>query len=222
MARAAQSTQSLVLINQIRDGVVILKRGGLRALIKCSSINLSLKAQDEQDAIIFEFQNFLNSLDFSIQIFINSRFLNIDDYIEMLKEKEREQSNDLLLIQTEEYIAFIKDFVESTNIVSTDFYVIVPFELAEALGKGSGGGGAGGLLSMFGMGKKPGAMDAKQFLHFKNQLTQRVEFVRAGLHRMGLTTKVLPTEELVMLYWNLYNPQNLQKRTLMKSIFEKY
>jgi len=217
MARA-QSTQSLVLIDQIRDGVVILKKGGLRALIKCSSINLSLKARDEQDAIIFEFQNFLNSLDFSIQIFINSRFLNIDDYIEMLKEKEREQSNDLLRIQTAEYITFIKDFVESTNIVSTDFYVVVPFELAEALGKGSGGG----ILSLFGMGKKPGAMDVKQFLHFKNQLTQRVEFVRTGLHRMGITTKILPTDELIMLYWNLYNPQNLQKRTLMKSIFEKY
>jgi len=219
MARAAQSTQSLVLIDQIRDGVVILKRGGLRALIKCSSINLSLKARDEQDAIFFEFQNFLNSLDFPIQIFINSRFLNIDDYIEMLQEKQREQLNDLLRIQTTEYIAFIKDFVESTNIVSTDFYVVVPFELAEALGKKSSGGG---ILSMFGMGKKPGAMDAKQFLHFKNQLMQRVEFVRTGLHRMGVTTKVLPTEELIMLYWNLYNPQNLQKRTLMKSIFEKY
>lgn len=64
-------------------------------------------------------------------------------------------------------------------------------------------------------------MDAKQFLHFKNQLAQRTEFVRMGLHRMGITTKTLPTEELIMLYWNLYNPQNLQKRTLMKSIFEK-
>ena len=138
----------------------------------------------------------------------------------MLQEKEREQLNDLLRIQTAEYITFIKDFVESTNIVSTDFYVVVPFELAEALGKT--GSGAGGILSMFGMGKKPGAMDAKQFLHFKNQLMQRVEFVRTGLHRMGLTTKILPTEELIMLYWNLYNPQNLQKRTLMKSIFEKY
>lgn len=221
MART-QSTQSLVLIDQIRDGVVILKRGGLRALIKCSSLNFSLRARDEQDAIIFEFQNFLNSLDFPIQIFINSRFLNVDDYIGMLKEKEREQASDLLRIQTTEYITFIRDFVESTNIVSTDFYVVVPFELAEALGKSGSGGGLGGILSIFGIGKKPGAMEAKQFLHYKNQLSQRVEFVRTGLHRMSITTKVLPTEELVMLYWNLYNPQNLQKRTLMKSIFEKY
>ena len=191
----------------------------MRAVIKCSSLNFSLKSQDEQDAIIMEFQNFLNSLDFYIQIFINSRFLNIDDYIETLKEKEAEQENDLLRIQTTEYINFIKDFVASTNVISTDFYVIVPFELAEAAGKTGGGGG---ILSFLGFGKAPSKMEKKQFLHFKNQLFQRVEFIRAGLHRFGLTTKILSTEELIMLYWNLYNPQNLQKRTLMKSIFEKY
>ena len=218
MAKAAQSTQSFVKIDQIREGIVLLKGGGMRAVIKCSSLNFALKSQDEQDAIIMEFQNFLNSLDFYIQIFINSRFLNIDDYIETLKEKEAEQENDLLRIQTAEYINFIKDFVATTNIISTDFYVVVPFELAEAAGKTGGGG----ILSFLGLGRTPSKMEKKQFLHFKNQLLQRVEFIRAGLHRFGLTTKLLSTEELIMLYWNIYNPQNLQKRTLMKSIFEKY
>jgi hypothetical protein len=217
MARA-QSTQSFVKIDQIREGVVLLKGGGMRAVIRCSSLNFALKSQDEQDALIFEFQNFLNSLDFYVQIFINSRFLNIDDYVETLKEKEAEQANDLLRIQTTEYINFIKDFVANTNIVSTDFYVVVPFELVEAAGKTGGGG----LLSFFGLGRAPAKMEKKQFLHYKNQLSQRVEFVRAGLHRLGLTTKILPTDELIMLYWNLYNPQNLQKRTLMKSVFEKF
>ena len=217
MARA-QSTQSFVKIDQIREGVVLLKGGGMRAVVRCSSLNFALKSQDEQDALIFEFQNFLNSLDFYVQIFINSRFLNIDDYVETLKEKEAEQANDLLRIQTTEYINFIKDFVANTNIVSTDFYVVVPFELVEAAGKTGGGG----LLSFFGLARAPAKMEKKQFLHFKNQLSQRVEFIRAGLHRLGLTTKILPTDELIMLYWNLYNPQNLQKRTLMKSIFEKF
>ena len=217
MARA-QSTQSFVKIDQIRDGVVLLKGGGMRAVIKCSSLNLALKSQDEQDAVIMEFQNFLNSLDFYIQIFINARFLNIDDYIETLKEKQAEQENELLRIQTEEYINFIKDFVASTNIISTDFYAIVPFELAEAAGKTGGGG----PLSFFGVGKAPAKMEKKQFMHYKNQLSQRVEFIKAGLHRFGLTTKILSTEQLIMLYWNMYNPQNLQKRTLMKSVFEKY
>ena len=217
----AQSTQSFVLIDQIRDDVVIIKGKGMRILIKCSSINFGLKSQDEQDAIIYEFQNFLNSLDFGIQIFINSRFLNIDDYIEMLKEKELEQENDLLRIQTAEYINFIKDFVETANIVSTDFYVVVPFEIVEAVGK-SGDGMFGALKASFGFGKAPAEMEDKQFAHYKSQLMQRAEFVKTGLHRMSITTKIMPTEELVMLFWNLYNPQNLQKRTLMKNVFEKY
>jgi len=220
MATSAKSTQSFTIIDQIRDGVVIIKGSGMRALIKCSSINFALKSQGEQDAIIFSFQNFLNSLDFSIQIFINSRFLNIDDYIDILKEKEQEQQNDLLRIQTAEYINFIKDFIETTNTVSTDFYVVVPLEILEA--SGAPGGAGGGILSKFEFWKKPATMGKKQFYHYKNQLMQRVEFIKTGLHRLGITTRELSTEELIMLYWNLYNPQNLQKRTLMKSIFEKY
>lgn len=219
MATAAQSAQSFVLIDQVRDGVVIIKGSGLRALLECSSINFALKSQDEQDAIIFEFQNFLNSLDFPIQIFINSRFLNIDDYIEMLTEKQEKQENDLLRIQTAEYINFIRDFAETTNIVSTDFYVVVPFNISESAGKMAEGGG---VLSFLGLGKAPSKMEEKEFLHYHNQMMQRVEFVRTGLHRMSIITKLLTTEELVMLFWNLYNPQNLQKRTLMKSVFETY
>lgn len=220
MARQAQSTQSFVLIDQIKEGVVILKGGGMRALLKCSSLNFALKSKDEQDATIYEFQNFLNSLDFSVQVFINSRFLNIDDYITVLEEREKIQQNDLLRVQTREYINFIKDFVQSTNIVSTDFYTVISFDQSEAIGKVENGGG--GPFSLFGFRKGPAKMERQEFLHYKNQLLQRVEFVKTGLHRMGIATTLLPTEELIMLFWNLYNPQNLQKRTLMKSIFEKY
>ncbi len=222
MAKAAKSTQSFTLIDQIRDGVVILRKGGMRALIKCSSINFALKSQDEQDAIIYQYQNFLNSLDFYIQIVIDSRFLNIDDYLEMLKQKQAEQQNDLLRIQTQEYINFIRDFVETTNIISTDFYVVVPLEIIEVSGTAEGASSAGSLLSRIGFGKKAASMEKKQFQHYKNQLMQRVEFIKAGLHRFGVATKDLPSEELIMLFWNLYNPQNLQKRTLMKSVFEVY
>ncbi|OGZ58089.1 MAG: hypothetical protein A3B96_00720 [Candidatus Spechtbacteria bacterium RIFCSPHIGHO2_02_FULL_43_15b] len=228
MAKTTKSTQSFVKINEIKDDVVILKGGGVRALIECSSINFALKSESEQDALVFQFQNFLNSLDFYIQIFINSRFLNIDDYIDMLKAKEQEQQNDLLRIQTGEYIDFIKDFVQASNIVSTDFYVVVPMNTSDIIGVTSSesGGGLFGLLSAILPKPKneedaPGRIDPK-FEHYKNQLSQRVEFVKAGLHRMGITTKTLNTEELIMLFWNMHNPQNLQKRTLMKSVFEKF
>src|SRR3989304_1042740 len=98
MADPKTSTQNVVKIDALRDNVVILKDRAMRALLRVSSINFALKSQDEQDAIIYEFQNFLNSLDFPVQIFVNSRFLNIEDYIEKLEEIERDQENELLRI----------------------------------------------------------------------------------------------------------------------------
>lgn len=242
MAKAAQSTQSFVYIQEIRDDVLILRGKGLRTLLLCSTMNLALKAQDEQDAIIFEFQNFLNSLDFNLQICVSSRYLNVGDYVEMLEEQEKQQENDLLRVQTREYINFIREFVESSSIVSTDFYIVIPFEAREAVGvveqekqvatkkggKGQAQAPAGGpfgmIMSLFGGGGgggEAGIMPSAQLLHLKAQLMQRVDFVRTGLHRVGISTKVLGTDDLIMLFWNMYNPQNLQKRSLMRSIYDK-
>ena len=230
MAKASKSTQSFVKVDKIKKGVVILKGGGMRVLIKCSSINFSLKSEGEQDALVYQFQNFLNALDFYIQVCVDSRFLNIDDYIAMLQVKEEQQENDLLRIQTTEYINFIKDFVGSANIVSTDFYVVVPLNTSDVIGvTGGGKSSSGGIFSVLNtfLPKKETKQDQEagseqRFDHYRNQLSQRVEFIKTGLHRMGITTRTMTTEELIMLFWNLYNPQNLQKRTILKSVFEKF
>ncbi|MBI2462946.1 MAG: hypothetical protein HYV65_01775 [Candidatus Spechtbacteria bacterium] len=216
----AFSTQNFVRIDAIRDGVLILKGGGMRGVLRVSSINFALKSQEEQDAIIFAFQSFLNSLDFDIQIFINSRFLNIDEYIATLADLESRQNNDLLRIQTQEYRKFIKEFVETTNIVSTDFFVVAPLNPFEQGAITSGGGK--GLLGMFGIGGGGEELKEQQFAHYRTQLEQRLDFVAAGLHRMGLLTKQLETEELIVLFWNLYNPQGLKKRAMMKPLEESY
>ena len=211
MADPKTSTQNVVKIDALRDNVVILKDRAMRALLRVSSINFALKSQDEQDAIIYEFQNFLNSLDFPVQIFVNSRFLNIEDYIEKLEEIERDQENELLRIQTQEYIKFIKDFVESATIVSTDFFVVVPLAIHEAQPEGAGGGGLAHLSALFGLGAaaRPATMAPAQFAHYHGQLMQRVDFVAAGLHRMGLITKMMRTEEPISLFFKLYNPPEL-------------
>ena len=107
MALTAKTTQEFVPIKEIRQGIVVLKDGSLRAIVMCSSLNFALKSTDEQQSIMFQFQNFLNTLDFSIQIFIQSRKLDIRPYIALLEEREKEQSNDLMKIQTREYIEFI-------------------------------------------------------------------------------------------------------------------
>jgi len=218
MPLSQPSTQSFVKIESLRDGVVFLRGGAMRSVLRVSSLNFSLKSQEEQTAIILEYQNFLNSLDFPIQIYINSRFLNIDNYVETLEEMERGQTNELLKLQTKEYIDFIKEFVENTDIVSTDFFVVVPITAYEAQGRG--GGVFGAFSSLFG-GGKPQKVSDERFSHYRTQLMQRTDFIAAGLHRMGLTTRMLTTEELIKFFWNIYNPQGLKKGPLIKPAHEK-
>ena len=111
MAQATKTTQEFVPIQEIRDGIVVLKDGSMRSLVLASSLNFALKSNDEQNAIILQFQNFLNSLDFSVQIFVQSKRLDIRPYIALLEERYKEQVAELMKIQTREYIEFIKTFV---------------------------------------------------------------------------------------------------------------
>src|SRR3989338_1550241 len=127
MAPQSKATQDFVPIKEVRDGVVVLKNGSMRAVLMCSSVNFALKAQDMQEAIVLQFQSFLNSLDFSIQIFIQSRRLDIRPYVTLLEEREKKQTIELLKIQTREYIGFIKNFTENTSIMSKTFFVVVPY-----------------------------------------------------------------------------------------------
>ena len=121
MALNAKATQEFVPIKEVRDGIVVLKDGGLRAIVLANSINLSLKSDDEQRATILQFQNFLNTLDFSVQISIQSRKLDIRPYLLLLENRMKVQSEPLLKLQTKEYIEFIKNFTESVSIMTKNF-----------------------------------------------------------------------------------------------------
>ena len=122
-----RASQDFVPVKEIRDGVIITNDGSLRMVLIASSINLALKSTEEQESVILQFQNFLNSLDFSVQIFIQSRRYDIRPYMATLEEREGVQLNDLLRIQTREYINFIKTLSERTNIMSKTFFVVVPY-----------------------------------------------------------------------------------------------
>jgi len=202
MATKAKTTQEFLPIKEIRDGVVVLKNGGLRMALICSSLNFSLKSPDEQQAILFQYQNFLNSLDFHIQIFINSRKLDIRPYLEILENRQKEQTNDLIKIQTKEYIEFIKTFTESVNVMAKSFFIVVPYdpvvlEVARA-------GWLGKVLPQ----RQGGEGQTKRdiFEENKTQLEQRVAVVEQGLARFGVRTAPLGTEELVELYFKIFNP----------------
>ncbi len=183
------STQQFLEIEQIREGVVILKNRALRGVIMVSSLNFSLKSEDEQNAIIYQFQNFLNSLDFSTEIVIQSRKLNITGYLEKLKELEEEQKNELMKIQTAEYQKFIKDLIAGGAIMSKNFFAIVPFASVEIPGM-----------------KTTNIFNEEQFQRAKSQLWQRMEFIALGLRRCGLQCAPLSTSELIELFWSIYHP----------------
>ena len=204
MVEAASATQFLA-IDTIREDVIVLKEGGLRVVLMCSSLNFALKSADEQDAITFQYQNFLNSLDFPLQFVIHSRKLNIAPYLDSLRTRQKDEDNELLKIQINEYIDFINSFVETTNIMSKTFYVVVPFTPSILENKGV----ASGIFNIFKA--KPAAGDVGPFEEQKNQLWQRVDAVVSGLRRIGVRSAPLNTEELIELFYGLYNPSEFEK-----------
>src|SRR3989344_2098247 len=127
MSLAPQSTQDFVPIKEIRGRIVVLKDTSLRMVLMASSVNLALKSADEQQATLLQFQNFLNSLDFSVQFFVQSRKLDIRPYIALLEEQQRKQTSDLMKIQVHEYIGFIKQFTESVNVMTKTFFIVIPY-----------------------------------------------------------------------------------------------
>lgn len=205
----AQATQEFVPIKEVRDGIVVLKDGSLRSLMMASSINLALKSQDEQQAIIGQFQNFLNSLEFSVQFFVESRDLDIRPYIALLEERYAQELDDLMKIQIREYIAFIKDFTERANIMSKNFFIVVPYD--PALIARSGGGVSGALSSILPSSGASVALPDEQFEQYRTQLEQRMSVVEQGLVRTGVRVIPLGTEEIIELFYKLFNPGELEK-----------
>ncbi len=207
MSSSAKRTQDFVPIQEVRDGIVVLKDGSLRAIILASSVNMSLKSEQEQQALISQFQNFLNSLEFSTQITVQSRRLDIRPYLLTLEKRLGEQQEELLRTQTREYIGFIKWFSESVNIMSKNFYVIIPYSYAPL-----GPHNKTNLLSKFmpgGKGKKEEAAEA--FEEQRSQIEERVSVVTQGLTRLGIRTVSLGTQEVIEVYYNMYNPGETQR-----------
>ena len=211
MAQASKAAQEFVPIEEIHDGVVVLKDGTLCMALIASSLNFALKSADEQKAIILQYQNFLNSLDFSVQIYIQSRRLDIRPYILLLEERMRVQPNDLLKIQTREYIQFVKNFTDTVAIMTKTFFVVVPYA-PPIVGKGSNGF----FASLFG--KKTSTTDTvtqrENFEQNRAQLEQRTNVVASGLTSSGVRALPLGTEELVELFYKIFNPGELERPVL--------
>jgi len=204
-----KTAQDFVPVKEVRDGVIVLKDGSMKAVLLASSVNMALKSSDEQTAIIMQFQNFLNTIEFSVQILVQSRKLDISPYITLLEDRMREQLEELLKIQTKEYADFIKNFTESSNIMTKNFFVIVPYN-PPTLSKGK----ESLIDKILGKKKEKAAqkvVDMEAFEENRSQLEQRVGIVQQGLTRLGVRVAQLGTEEIVEVLYKMFNPGEIGK-----------
>ena len=195
------ATQDFVPVKEIRDGIVLLKDGSYRGILICSSINFGLKSVDEQRAITIGFQNFLNTLDFSMQIVVNSRRMDLRPYLALLETKAADQKTDLMKIQLREYMAFIRSFAEQTNIMTKSFYVVVPYSPKVSTTSAT---------NFIGLTTNNKAAAQNVFEESRVQLEQRMTLIAEGLAGTGVRATSLGTEEVLELLYRSFNPGELE------------
>lgn len=205
------TTQKYLDITEIKENTVILRDGSIRAVLLVSSINFALKSEEEQNALISAYVSFLNNIDFPLQIVIQSRELDMEDYLKNLSKKEKEQTNELLKIQMSEHIQYIKDLISIGRIMNKRFYVVVPYNPISDRRRGF----FSSLIDAF----RPTTLiktKASIFKEQKEKLFARVENIQAGLNSIGLVSVELDTQGLIELYYNTYNPSTSAHEKMKK------
>jgi len=215
MSSPPPSTQDFIRIKNVEEDVLILKNGSLRQIVIVSGVNLDLMSDEERNSILNLYQHFLNSLDFPLQILVHSRKFNINNYLKNIESLEKTETNELLKNQIFEYKEFIKTFVEENDIMNKMFLVVIPYNPVSLLPKG-------GFLSGLNFFKKKNAAEeakkeaaekeSRQF-NFR-QLRERTDQIIEGLQSIGLRAVALNNEELLELFYNFYNPENVEKENL--------
>lgn len=209
---ATASTQEIIKFSEIHDGVVITKTGELRMILMVSSINFALKSEQEQTAIVYAYQNFLNSMEFPIQIVMQSKKLDLFNYLAKLNKTAGTQTNELLRVQTLDYIDFVERLVNIANIMDKKFYVAIPFMPPPKIGPST--------PSLLKKSKDKNAtniqISADDFAKYKQELEQRVQVVESGLGSVGVRSARLDTQQIIELFYSIYNPEEAAKEKLTK------
>ncbi len=203
------ATQRYLDIAEVREDVVVMKDGTLRAVLLVASINFALKSEDEQNAIIQQYISFMNSLEFPLQIVIQSRRLNIEAYMERLAEAQKNQKNELLKLQIADYRGFVSELVDIGQIMQKQFFVVVPYNPLSDKSKG--------FWARLSEAFQPAAivkLAEKRFRDRKEQLLSRVNGIAGNLQSMGLKSVMLDTQSLIELYYRAYNPELLDSQKM--------
>lgn len=208
--RTKYSAQQYLDIAEIRDGVVILRDGSFRAVLMASSLNFALKSEEEQNAIVYGFQEMLNSLDFAVQILVTSRRIDLTPYLKDLDRLEELQQSELMKIQLQEYREYIKELVKVSNVMTKNFYIVIPFAPITAKDEGT-------MTKFFKSLQVRGGLaplSPTEFTRYKDQLWQRVDQVSANLRGIGVRLAPLNTQEIIELFHGLYNPDAARNQHL--------
>ena len=213
MAINAKATQEFVPIKEVRDGIIMLKDGALRAVVLANSVNLSLKSADEQKATILQFQNFLNTLDFTVQISVQSRRLDIRPYMLLLENRMKVQTEPLLKLQTKEYINFITNFTDSINIMTKSFFVVVPYTHTALKSEN----GIFDRIFRKTSKEEKAIIKEEDFEEKKSQLEERVGVVQQGLASCGIKSAMLGTEEVVEVFYKVFNPGEVEGKIKLEN-----
>jgi type IV secretory pathway VirB4 component len=197
------STQESLKFAEIHNDTIILRDGNLRQVLLCSSINFALKSEQEQNAIIYQYQNFLNSLNFPIQILMQSKKLDLGKYLIKLTEKAGSQSNELLRAQTLDYIDFIKRLINLANIMDKRFYIVIPYMIPAKMN----------VNTLPGQNSQA-TLASDEFETYRKEIEQRVQVIESGLGGFGVRTAKLNTQQLVELMYGVYNPEEANREKL--------
>lgn len=212
------STQNSLLVSEIRDGIVIMRDGTFRAVVMCKSINFDLMSPAEREAVEFSYQGFLNSLYFPVQIFVRSQKVDMRPYLEKIDKMRTEEENMLLALLMEDYVSFLADIAQQTNIMDKKFYVVIQYpdpdeNIRSALQQSKGF--FSGIGEMLKPNKSPHiTIDESQLEAAKTELRNRVQAVMQGLQQCGVQSLPLDTEELIELYYSAYNPDTATRQQM--------
>lgn len=209
MAKENAPTQEILDIKEIKNNTVILNGGGLRKIVLTSGENFDLRSEEEQNLLIYSYQDFLNSLNFSIQIIVHSRKVNIEGYLRLVKSRSEQEQSALLKNIIIDYHKFIGDFVSKNPIMSKTFFIVVPYDPVTITTKQ--------VLGIFKRKKTAAQSKEDQERNFSENIKQldlRIDRVIAGLNRIGLRAVPLEEAEIIELFYNFYNPSTIEKKNI--------
>ncbi len=192
-SKAKVSSRRQIRIKEVKDGILILPGNKYRAILETSTINFELKSEDEQDQLIDNFQNFLNSLPSSLQILIRVREVDIDRYLEEFAKSQSAETEEVYKEQVENYCGFIKDLVSGNKILSRRFYVVIPYEPVDRM---------------------------NDFSLIKEQIQLSIDIISKGLEKLGMKTRELSSLEILELFYHFYNPDKIKIQSLKEESFE--